>query len=176
MARKKTIAVPRAKATTEGLQLPLNTPAIAQAPAKSACQPLETTAAVKTAVRKTAAKPSKRPGKTASGRTSPIAVNVQGQEMIASLERLSVLAAKGAENLGKEVVGLAQGSLQAQLILTKALIDAKTPQEALTLQGNFVRESLGNMTQGVTRLTGMSVDLTQAILAPIHGRMRTTLT
>ena len=48
----------------------------------------------------------------------------------------------------------------------------RTAQEVI---GNFARESLGNMTEGFTRLTGMSLDLTQTIMAPIHARVRASL-
>ena len=184
MARKTTIAASRGKAKAEVLQLPLNTTAAAQAPAKPARVPVEAAAVVKKAVRKTAAKaakpqplaqaagkPSKRPAKTA-GKSDSLA---EGQEMIATLESCGVLAAKGAESLGLEVVSLARGSLQAHFALTEALINAETLQETLTLQGNFARESLGNMTEGFTRLTGMSLDLTQTIMAPIHARVRASL-
>jgi phasin protein len=119
-----------------------------------------------------AGKPSLRPSKVA-GRNDPIA---EGRVMIATLESCGVLAAKGAESLGKEVVSLANGSVQAQFALTEALINAKSLQEALELQGNFARESLGNMTEGFARLAGMSMELSQSIMAPIHAQVRANLT
>jgi phasin protein len=229
MARNKTIAASRAKAKAEGLQLPLNTPAVAQAPAPEsaaevkrspakvakpaempveptvaakkveptgAAKKVEHTGAAKKTARKTAkpaaqavpvlkpaarsqapaqpavGKPSKRPAKIAGGNDSI----AEGQVTIAVLESCGVLAAKGAESLGKEVVSLARGSLQAQFALTEALINAKTLQEALTLQGNFARESLGNMSEGFAKLAGMSMELSQSIMAPIHDRVRSNLT
>ena len=62
------------------------------------------------------------------------------------------------------------------LFATEALINAKSPQEALTLQGNFARESLGNMSEGFAKLAGMSMELSQSIMAPIHDRVRSDLT
>ena len=94
----------------------------------------------------------------------------------ATLESCGVLAAQGAESLGQELASLALGSLQAQFALTEALVGAKTLQEALTLQGDFARESLGSMTEGFTRLTAMSMELTQSIMSPIHARVRLNLT
>ncbi len=233
MAQNQTIAAKRVKTKAEGLQLPLSTPAAAQAAAgvdsplvkaaKPAAMPVEPavaarkvepavaaektvtvkktvvakkTEAVKKIVRKTdakgagqapalkpaaapsprqaqpAGKPSGRPGKTA-GAIDPIA---EGREMIAALESCGAIAVKGAESLGKEVASLARGSVQAQFALTEALFHAKTLPEALVLQGNFARESLGNMTEGFAKLTGMSVELTQTVMAPIHDRVRAKLT
>ncbi len=55
MSKKKTITASPAKAKAEGLQLPLNTPVVSQAPAKPVHLPVEPAAVVKKAVRKTAA-------------------------------------------------------------------------------------------------------------------------
>ncbi len=117
-----------------------------------------------------ASKPFENPSK-AAGKKDPIA---EGLELIATLETCSAIAAKGAESLGKEVVSLARGSVQAQFALTEALMNAKTLPEALTAQGNFARESLGNMTEGFAKLTGMSMELTQIFMAPIQARVSDT--
>ena len=101
-------------------------------------------------------------------------LSAAGQEMIETYAVCGAIAAKGVESLGKEVVSFARDSAQAQFALTEALMQASTMQEAIEAQSEFTRESFGKMTAEFAKLTGMSMDLTQALLKPIQARVDET--
>lgn len=97
-----------------------------------------------------------------------------GEDAIETYEIYGAIAAKGVESLGKEVVSFAGSSVQAQLALTEALMQANTVQEAFEAQSAYARESFGSLTTEFAKLTGLSMDLTKEFMAPIQARVAET--
>ncbi len=97
-----------------------------------------------------------------------------GEDVIETYEIYGAIAAKGAESLGKEVVSFAGSSVQAQLTLAEALMQANTVQEAFEAQSVYARESFGSLTTEFAKLTGLSMDLTKEFMAPIQARVAET--
>lgn len=97
-----------------------------------------------------------------------------GEDVIETYEIYGAIAAKGVESLGKEVVSFAGSSVQAQLALTEALVQATTVQEVFEAQSAYTRESFGNLASEFAKLTDLSMDLTKEFMAPIQARVAET--
>lgn len=82
----------------------------------------------------------------------------------------STTAAKGAEDLGREVVAYTQASFDKSINTGKALLAAKTLQEVVELQNSFFKSYFDGMVSEASRLQELSVKVTNAAIAPLNAR------
>lgn len=82
----------------------------------------------------------------------------------------STTAAKGAEDLGREVVAYTQASFEKSISTGKALLAAKSLQEVVELQNSYFKSSLDGLVSEANRLQELSVKVTNAALAPLNAR------
>lgn len=87
----------------------------------------------------------------------------------------SAIAAKGAEDLGREVVAYSQSVLDQSITTGKALLTAKSLQEVVELQNSFLKSSFDAFIAETTRIQELSVKVTNDALAPLSGRVNATV-
>ncbi|HYD31679.1 MAG TPA: phasin family protein [Azospirillaceae bacterium] len=103
----------------------------------------------------------------------------QGYDDIASFSKQNVdavvqsstIVAKGAEEAGKAVAAYAQVSLEKGVATGKALMGAKTLKDVIDLQTSFAKQSFDAFMAESTRLSELSVKVTNEALAPINARV-----
>jgi phasin family protein len=177
MAQKKTAeaAAPRAAGKTEA-QLALVHPTADQA----ATEPKSATPAAKPAKAKAKAKAVKRAAPVKAPNAKPAAATplaafddftAAGGDAIEAYLTCSKIAAEGVESLGKEVVGFAQASVEAQFAYAKTMMDAKTFQDAFEAHSDYTAKNIDHLTAQATKLTQMSVKLASEIMEPIQARV-----
>lgn len=87
----------------------------------------------------------------------------------------SAIAAKGAEDLGREVVAYSQSVLDQSITTGKALLTAKSLQEVVELQNSFLKSSFDAFVAEATRIQELSVKVTNDALAPLSSRVNATV-
>jgi phasin family protein len=94
-----------------------------------------------------------------------------GQANAEALFRSGSIVAKGAEEMGKEVIAFTQASLESGVATGKAMMSVKTLRELVDLQTEYARNSFGGMVAESTRLSEMSVKVANEALEPIGARV-----
>ncbi|MBP2298240.1 phasin family protein [Azospirillum picis] len=87
----------------------------------------------------------------------------------------STIAAKGAEDLGREVVAYGQSALDKSIAAGRALLSAKTLQEVIELQNDFLKSSFDSMLAETSRLQELTTKVTNEALAPLNARVTATV-
>lgn len=80
------------------------------------------------------------------------------------------IAAKGFEALGKEVTACNKKAFETGVANTKALLGAKTFQEAIELQTGFVRGSFDEFVANGTKFSELSIKLAQETVEPLTAQ------
>ncbi len=88
-----------------------------------------------------------------------------------ALVQSGAIAAKGAEDLGREVVAYVQASFDKSVTTGKALLTAKSLKEVIDLQTDFVKSSLESFASEATRLQDLSTRVTNEAIAPLNARV-----
>ena len=83
----------------------------------------------------------------------------------------STIAAKGAENIGKAVMAFTQESMEAGAQVAKAVLGAKTLREAVDLNADFAKQSFDKFVAESTKLSEMTVKVSNEALEPISARV-----
>ncbi|WP_207461907.1 phasin family protein [Azospirillum sp. SYSU D00513] len=83
----------------------------------------------------------------------------------------STIAAKGAEEMGRQVAAFTQTSFEKSLAAGKAMMGVKTIQELATLQHGFAQSSFDTMVNEMTRLQELSVKVAGEAMAPLNARV-----
>ena len=94
-----------------------------------------------------------------------------GKANLEAFVQANTLFAKGIESLSKEVVSLAQSSLESSTAATKAMFAAKTIKDVVELQADFAKTSFEKMVANSTKLGEMTVKLATDAAAPIGARV-----
>ena len=94
-----------------------------------------------------------------------------GKENVDALVQSGTIVAKGAEDLGKEVVAFAQASFDKQVATGKAVLSAKSIREIVDLQNDYIKSSVDAFVAESTKLHEMSVQVANAAFAPLGARM-----
>jgi phasin family protein len=94
-----------------------------------------------------------------------------GKANLEAFVQANQLFAKGFESLSKEVVSLAQSSLESSTAATKAMFAAKTLKEAAELQADFAKTSFEKMVANSTKIGELTVKLATDSAAPIGARV-----
>ena len=98
-----------------------------------------------------------------------------GKANVEALIASSTIAAKGAEDLGREVVAYGQSALDKSITTGKALLAAKTLQEVVELQNDFLKSSFDAMLAETSRLQELTTKVTNEALAPLNARVTATV-
>jgi phasin family protein len=94
-----------------------------------------------------------------------------GKANLEAFVQANTLFAKGIESLSKEVVSLAQSSLESSTAATKAIFAAKTLKDVVELQADFAKTSFEKLVANSTKLGEMTVKLATDSTAPIGARV-----
>ena len=185
MAGKKKTKSTKQAASSDAKELPLQAPAAAiEAETKAATSAAKVKASAKTikspATRKTSAKSE---AKSASPRPVPadtfsysvkVDFDAAGRDAIEAYVACGAAAAKGMETLTKEVLGFSRAATEAQFALADALLKANSLDETLAAQRTFAQDSVSSLSTNLTKLTGLSAELTQDLIAPVQERVNAT--
>ena len=94
-----------------------------------------------------------------------------GKANLEAFVQANQLFTKGIESLSKEVVSLAQSSLESSTAATKAIFAAKTIKDVVELQADFAKTSFEKLVANSTKLGEMTVKLATDSTAPIGARV-----
>jgi phasin family protein len=94
-----------------------------------------------------------------------------GKANLEAFVQANTLFAKGIESLSKEVVSLAQSSLESSTAATKAIFAAKTLKDVVELQADFAKTSFEKLVANSTKIGEMTVKLATDSAAPIGARV-----
>jgi phasin family protein len=94
---------------------------------------------------------------------------------VEALVESSSIAAKGAEDLSREVVAYSQSTLDKSITTGKALLTAKSLQEVVELQNSFFKSSFDAFISEATRIQELTVKVTNDALAPLSARVNATV-
>jgi phasin family protein len=83
----------------------------------------------------------------------------------------STILAKGVENVSKAWVALTQETFENSAQTAKALLGAKTLREAIDLQNDWAKSNFDKLVAESTKLSEMTVKVTNEALAPINSRI-----
>lgn len=75
------------------------------------------------------------------------------------------------EAVGTEVMALAQETMDKGVETARAVWSAKTPQDAFQLQASFAQASFGSIMAGGARMSRISMDAGQKVMAPINRQI-----
>jgi phasin family protein len=182
MAGKKKSKTTKQAASSDAKELPLQAPAVAadQKKAEASVPPVAAKAAKAPATKKSS---SKSGAKSASARPQPagptdtfsysvkVDFDAAGRDAIDTYVACGAAAAKGMEILAKEMVGFSRAAAEAQFALANALLKAKSLDDTLAAQRAFAEDSVSSLSTNLTKLTGLSAELTQDVIAPVQERV-----
>ena len=94
-----------------------------------------------------------------------------GKANLEAFVQANKLFTTGIETLSKEVVSLAQSSLESSTAATKAMFAAKTIKDVVELQTDFAKTSFEKLVANSTKIGEMTVKLATDSAAPIGARV-----
>ena len=100
---------------------------------------------------------------------------VLGQGNIEAVVQANQVLAKGAEVIGKELMGIAQTSFENAATAAKAYFGAKSLQDVLKLNSEFAKLSLDSFLTNSAKLSDLSVKVANEAFAPIGERVNVTI-
>lgn len=194
MAGKKKTKTAKQAVSSEAKELPLQAPATAtevepaaatkaakaEASAEVSLPPVTAKATKSPAKKKPASKAGAKP---ASARPVPagpadvfsysvkIDFDAAGRDAIEAYVACGTAAAKGMEILAKEMVGFSRAAVEAQFALADALLKAKSLDDTLAAQRAYAEDSVSSLSTNLTKLSGLSAELTQDVIAPVQERV-----
>lgn len=97
------------------------------------------------------------------------------KQNVDAIVQSSTVVAKGAEEVSKTVAAFAQSSLEQGVAAGKALMGAKTLKDIIDLQAGFAKQSFDAFMAESSKLSELSVKVTNEALAPINARVNATV-
>lgn len=94
-----------------------------------------------------------------------------GKGNVDAVIQSGTILARGAEELGKELVAFAQASFDKQLATSKAFFAARSIHELVDLQNALLKAQMDGLVAESTKLQAMSVKMTNEALAPLSARV-----
>ncbi|MEO1192492.1 MAG: phasin family protein [Pseudomonadota bacterium] len=82
---------------------------------------------------------------------------------------------KGFENVSKELMTLAQASLEANMKAAQALMGVKTIKEAMDLQSSLTKTHMDKVMADGTKVAEMSMKVTNEAFQPLQTRVNSTI-
>ena len=96
------------------------------------------------------------------------------KENLEACIQCSTIIAKGMQELGREWTAYLQESMERSATAAKALMAARTMQEILTLQSDWLKASLDKMVAEATKMSEQTVKVTNEAMEPISARLSVT--
>lgn len=93
------------------------------------------------------------------------------KENVDAYVKSSTILAKGYEQLGKEFMAFAQGSLETNLAVAKSLLGAKSLREVIDMQTEYSRKSLDQMMAESAKLAELSVKVANEAMVPLQSQV-----
>lgn len=97
------------------------------------------------------------------------------KENLDAVTKSGTILTRGLQDLGKNVLGLTQETIEETVAATKQMMAAKTLRELFDLQANAARSTFDKMMSEGTRLSDLSVKLIEEAFAPINDRVYATV-
>jgi phasin family protein len=98
-----------------------------------------------------------------------------GKDNVDACVTCGTVFAKGVESMSKELMSLAQSTVEANVATTKALFGATTVRELIDLQTEFSRSRFDSLVAESAKLTELSMALANETIEPIQARMNATV-
>lgn len=83
----------------------------------------------------------------------------------------STIAARGSEELSREVAAFARTNFDASVAVGKALLGAKTFQEVVELQSSYAKSSFESFIAEARKIQELSAKITNDAIAPLNARV-----
>jgi phasin family protein len=93
------------------------------------------------------------------------------KENLEACIQASAIIAKGMQELSREWTAYLQESLERSAAATKALMAARSFQEVISLQSDWVKASLDKLVAETTKLSERTVKVTNEAMEPISARL-----
>ena len=93
------------------------------------------------------------------------------KENLEACLQASTIIAKGMQELGREWTAYLQESMERSAAATKALMAARTMQEIVSLQSDWMKASLDKLIAEATKLSEQTVKVTNEAMEPINARL-----
>ena len=90
------------------------------------------------------------------------------KQRLDALNSAHCLFGKGTQDFSGAVMALIQDSIENSLQVSKQIIHAKTPQEAMEIYGRFFQQQMDRFVQESTRLSDLGLKLGEQACAPLH--------
>lgn len=87
----------------------------------------------------------------------------------------SSIAAKGVENLNREMMGFAQQRIEANVDLAKRMMSAKTLREFFDAQTDFARQNFDTFVAESAKMTELAVKVSNEAMEPIQSQTNKTV-
>lgn len=97
-------------------------------------------------------------------------VNALNKANIDAVVQASTALTKGMESLSRQLMGIAQASMEANVASTKALFGAKTLRDFFDLQADFYRRNIDQVLSESAKVTETSVKVTNDALQPLQAQ------
>ncbi len=97
------------------------------------------------------------------------------KENIEAVLKAGNILAKGAESVGKAYFDLFQTAAEAGVEATKALLTARTVKDVVDVQTDFARTSFDTFVAETTRISELTVKVTNEAFQPIQAQFANTL-
>ena len=88
-----------------------------------------------------------------------------------ALVKSGTVAAKGAEDLNKELLAFARASFDKSVAAGRALLSAKSINEVVELQNSYAKQSFDSFVAEATKLQELSVKVANEAFAPLNARV-----
>jgi len=93
------------------------------------------------------------------------------KDYLETIVAASTSMAKGYETIAKQLFAFNQKAAEASMAGAKALVGCKTVQEAVELQGDLARKSLDQWLSESTKISELTVKVTNEAITPINAKM-----
>ena len=97
-------------------------------------------------------------------------VNAVTKQNIEAMVATSSAAMKSLESLNAEMLGYTKKSMEDTLAMTKALMAAKNPQEALEIHSEYTKATMDGFLSQSTKVTEMMSGMAKTMMEPITSR------
>ena len=95
-----------------------------------------------------------------------------GKDTVEAYTKSATTAGKGVETIHNELYSYSKQSIENSIAAAKAVLGAKSVQEAFELQSDFAKTAFEAYVGEVTKLSEMFVSTTKETFEPLQGRVQ----
>jgi len=106
----------------------------------------------------------------ASGQAAELNLSPFGEAAVAACAESGTRAARGLETLSREILTFGRSTVDANFAQARALLAARSLDEALALQSNFTSAQIGALVGEAAKLGRLGATLAQEALAPLKAQ------